>query len=108
MPMTTLPSAGAVRIRTALVGSHTDLADTVRALTMDALDPPSYAALPQLVDVQASGEQIVVTLREPLAGFALGHGCRTVSVHGHINEGAPIVTVVLTRHPAPLPVSSRR
>lgn len=108
MPMTTLPSAGAVRIRTAPVGSHTNLADTVRGLTLDALDPPAYAALPQHVDVEARGEQIVVTLREPLASFARGHGCRAVSAHGHVNEGAPIATVVLTRHPDPLPVTSRR
>ncbi len=108
--MITLPSAGAVRIRTAPVGSHTDLADTVRALTLDALDPPMYAALPELVGVEAHGEQIVVTLREPLASFARRHGCQTVSAHGHVHEGAPIATVLLTRHPDPVsvPVSIRR
>ncbi|MCU1536557.1 MAG: hypothetical protein JWP82_908 [Humibacillus sp.] len=95
-------AAGAVRIRTARLAAHDDLAGVVRGLTLDALEPPVYAALPSLVLVETTPARIAVTLREPLASFAQAHGCREVAAHGEVLDGVRVATVVLTRHPEPV------
>lgn len=101
-PRPAVVDGGAVRIRTARLAPGDDLAGTVCTLTLEALEPPTYAALPSLVDVRTSAASIAVTLREPLASFAHGHGCRAVAAHAAVHDGARVATVVLTRHPEPV------
>jgi hypothetical protein len=89
---------GAVQIRTAPVARPGDVPAAVARLTLAALDPPRTLRSTDLVDVVTVAHEVVVELREPLAGFARERGCHRVAATRHTTRAGDVVTVVLIRH----------
>ncbi|MBB2893241.1 hypothetical protein [Flexivirga oryzae] len=90
--------ADTVRVRTAVVGQPHDVCDTVRELTLQALEPTEALWRPDLVEVVEVAGEICVELRGPLGVFARAHGCRTVGAHSRRHLDRQLATVVLVRH----------
>lgn len=88
-----------VRIRTAIVSPPRDASETIRELTLQALEPSETSWRPELVDVVDLAGEFFVELRGSLADFASAHGCHTVGAHCRRYGGNLIATVVLIRRP---------